>query len=108
MELEKLFEKIYTPVAPLTGKCYASDEPLDYAKRESGTPIDVDGDTKWTDRRFGCGWFHLTGSIPDDCRGRHVVLLIDLGGEISKVVVGVVTDRPRQARKAGTVGRFAL
>ncbi len=81
MELEKLFEKIYTPVAPLTGKCYASDEPLDYAKRESGTPIDVDGDTKWTDRRFGCGWFHLTGSIPDDCRGRHVVLLIDLGGE---------------------------
>ena len=36
MELEKLFEKIYTPVAPLTGKCYASDEPLDYAKRESG------------------------------------------------------------------------
>ena len=105
MELEKLFEKIYTPVAPLTGKCYASDEPLDYAKRESGTPIDVDGDTKWTDRRFGCGWFHLTGSIPDDCRVRHVVLLIDLGGEACAYTPD---NRPRQARKAGTVGRFAL
>ena len=38
------------------------------------------GDT-WGDL-FDCAWFHFTGEIPAAAAGQHVVLLLDVNGEL--------------------------
>ncbi len=81
MKLDALFEKIYTPVAPLSGTVYTSREPLPFCRRREGEAMPAHEGAKWAKERFDCGWFCLGGDVPDEYANRHLVLLIDVGGE---------------------------
>lgn len=80
MNLQFLFEKIYTPIAELCGVVHKSSEPLPFSNRKDGVALPVSEGVKWAEKRFDCGWFCLSGSVPS-ADGRHLVLIIDLGGE---------------------------
>ncbi|OQA47381.1 MAG: Mannosylglycerate hydrolase [Chloroflexi bacterium ADurb.Bin325] len=79
--LEHLASAIYTPVAPLEIAAWRTREPVPYAQRQSGEPLQpVIGESWGT--LFDCAWFRFTGVIPPAAAGQTVVLLLDVNGEM--------------------------
>ena len=74
-------EKIYTKVAPLYIKAWCSKEPLLYSQRKNGEEKEFSIGDSWGDL-FDCAWFNFTGKVPESCAGKHVVLVIDVNGEL--------------------------
>ncbi len=79
--LELIASAIYTPVAPLTIAAWSTREPVPYAQRQSGEPLQpAIGETWGT--LFDCAWFRFTGTVPPAAAGQTVVLLLDVNGEM--------------------------
>ncbi|MCI8360287.1 MAG: alpha-mannosidase [Clostridiales bacterium] len=72
--------RVYTVVEPLTVEAFRTDEPVPYAERASGERITPAFGEKWG-KLWDCAWFHATGTVPDACAGKEVVLKIDISGE---------------------------
>ena len=78
--LKRIKEKVYTVCADLDTVIYQTEEPVPFSQRTSGKKISLAlGDT-WG-KLFDCAWFHFTGIIPESCKGKKTVLLLDVGGE---------------------------
>jgi len=77
---EKLRDSFYPEKIALKSEFFWSAEPIpfDQVKTLDFEPIEVD--TKWGST-FDCAWFHFSGEIPQDWKGKEVVALIDVGGE---------------------------
>ena len=73
-------QHIYHPVAQLSFECWHTKEPVPYDERTSGTKLDINIGDKWGDL-WDCAWFHFTGKVPAECKGKSVVLMVDLCGE---------------------------
>jgi len=81
MALRLIGKVAYVEVAPLSIEAWSTREPVSYADRCTGAPRSLEiGDT-WGDL-FDCAWFHFTGEIPAAAAGQHVVLLINVNGEL--------------------------
>ncbi|MBE6730442.1 MAG: alpha-mannosidase [Ruminococcaceae bacterium] len=78
--LNKLEENMYTKVSELKTEVYKSKEPLSFADRTKGEYALLRKNESWG-QLFDCGWFHFTGKIPAECKGKRVDLLIDVNGE---------------------------
>ena len=79
--LREIARAIYTPVAPLDIRAWWSKEPLPFAARMDGKALVLNVGDKWGDL-FDCAWFHFVGVVPDAAAGQHVVLLLDVNGEM--------------------------
>jgi len=79
--LQKIGDAVYTPIAPLDIHAWWSQEPLPYTERTTGKPLTLAVGDKWGDL-FDCAWFHFTGVVPEAAAGQHVVLLLDVNGEM--------------------------
>ena len=79
--MSMLRKKSYVKLANLTCEYFYSQEPVPFSERKnhSYSPLRV-GD-KWSKDLYGCAWMHFTGKVPQKTKGKHVVLLIDVGGE---------------------------
>lgn len=76
----KLKSAVYEPVAPLETVCWKTAEPVPYSERTSGEYMELKiGDT-WGEL-FDCAWFRFRGQVPQSCRGKKAVLVIDVNGE---------------------------
>jgi len=74
-------EAAYVEVAPLTIEAWCTHEPVCFEERCTGEPRTLSlGDT-WGDL-FDCAWFRFTGEIPAEAAGEHVVLLLNVNGEM--------------------------
>lgn len=82
----QLKDRSYQKAEELTITCYKTKEPVSFEERESGEKQVLKKGEKWGDL-FDCGWFHFTGIIPEKCKGRKTVLLIDISGE------GLIVDK---------------
>ena len=82
--LAKIAESIYTEVAQLEIRAWCTREPLPYAQRRSGTERRLSVGDTWGDL-FDCAWFYFTGEVPATAAGQHVVLLLDVNGEMCVV-----------------------
>ncbi|MEN6372417.1 MAG: alpha-mannosidase [Armatimonadota bacterium] len=71
---------VYKPLTGLTVEAWATKEPVSYADRQTGRHLSLKPGDKWGDL-FDCAWFHFTGTVPEECAGQQVVLLIDVNGE---------------------------
>ncbi len=79
--LDTLHHKAYTVVGePLGIEVYLSREPLSFEDRFKGERKSFRKGESWGSL-FDCGWFHFTGTVPAECAGKDVVLLIDVSGE---------------------------
>jgi alpha-mannosidase len=78
---QKIKNNIYNNVAPLNIKAWCSKEPLVFAEKKQGKEKSFTVGQSWGDL-FDCAWFNFTGTIPQDCAGKHVVLIIDVNGEL--------------------------
>ncbi len=79
--LREIGRAIYTAVAPLDVRAWWSKEPLPFAARMDGKELAPRIGDKWGDL-FDCAWFHFTGEVPAAAAGQHVVLLLDVSGEM--------------------------
>ena len=79
---EALFDRAYEVTGTLQADAYVSEEPLPFAKKETGRLIqNLKPGDRWAQHTFDCAWFHVTGKIPPVHRGDHNVYLINIGGE---------------------------
>jgi alpha-mannosidase len=77
---EKLEKAVYTPVEQLAMEGYRTKEPVPYADRRSGEHFIPKVGETWGEL-FDCAWFHFTGKVPANAKGKKCVLLIDFSGE---------------------------
>lgn len=71
---------VYHVVENLTIHGYTSKEPLPFAQRMQGKHRLWKPGEHWGDL-FDCGWFHFTGTVPEDQKSRHLAVLVDLSAE---------------------------
>ncbi len=79
--LQKLRESYYHKVTDLALSHYKTKEPVTFAELHGATFASIAVGEKWG-QEFDCAWFRATGTIPDSCRGKEVVAVVNLGGEI--------------------------
>lgn len=84
--LARLKDNIYQKIGELNAKVYVTKEPVAYEDRKKGRPMEIALNEKWGDL-FDCGWFHFTGKIPEEHKGKNLVVLLDIAGE------GLVVDK---------------
>jgi len=77
----RLKKRVYREVAQLSVEAYATEGPIPFAEVSSVTPVPMRAGDEWTRVRFGSCWFHLTGVVPAEADGKHLVALVKLQGE---------------------------
>jgi len=75
-----LKRKIYKPVAVLNAEVLKSHEPIPFKELENQKFEPIEKGGKWG-KFYDCAWFKMKGQIPSDCKGKHVVAIIDIQGE---------------------------
>ncbi len=73
---------IYTHVSLLDIVAWVTPEPVSFAERMSGKKLTLKENEKWAQNEFECGWFNFKGKVPSECEDKHVVLLLDVNGEM--------------------------
>lgn len=79
--LDRIHQSIYIIVAPLRIEAWHTREPVPFAERRTGKKMILEVGDKWGNL-FDCAWFRFTGKVPSVADGKHVVLLIDVSGEM--------------------------
>jgi alpha-mannosidase len=82
--LQRLGKGVYTIVAPLEIAAWRTQEPVPFAQRMAGEPLQLQIGDAWGEL-FDAAWFRFTGVIPAQAAGQHVVLLLDVNGEMCVV-----------------------
>ncbi|MFD1677553.1 alpha-mannosidase [Alicyclobacillus fodiniaquatilis] len=80
----RIQDRIYTKIAPLSVSAWVTPEPVSYENRMSGNQITLAPGEKWGEL-WDCAWFHFEGTVPQEAAGQAVVLLIDVNGEVCLV-----------------------
>jgi len=80
--LKMIGDAVYVEVAPLKIRAWCTREPVPFAERKSGDAYILEIGDKWGDL-FDSAWFHFSGTVPAEAAGEHVVLLLDVNGEMA-------------------------
>ncbi len=73
-----LENKMYESIAPLNCEVWKTAEPAAFEDKNKGEYMQLSVGDAWSDTVFDCGWFHITGEIPEQ---NNSVCLIDISGE---------------------------
>lgn len=83
-EIERIIRnikgKVYAKVAELDMTAYKTKEPVPYGEKTSGEQFTPKKGERWGEL-WDCAWFNLKGTVPAECKGKSVVLMIDISGE---------------------------
>ncbi len=79
--LGRIHEAVYTVVDALDIRAWHTPEPVPYDRRTDGEELTLSPGDSWGGL-FDCAWFRFTGEVPESAAGRHVVLLLDVNGEM--------------------------
>ncbi len=79
--LRSISDAVYTVIERLDIRAWWSPEPVPFDERTAGKVLTLEVGDKWGDL-FDCAWFHFTGTVPEAAVGEHVVLLLDVNGEM--------------------------
>ncbi len=93
---DQLLNEAYRPVCGLACTAWVSKEPLTWENRMTGEKKEINVGDQWAVDVFDCGWFHVTGTVPERVKEKNLVFLINCGGE------GLVYDKNGTAKQAIT------
>lgn len=82
MALRLIGDAVYVEIAPLAIRAWCTHEPVPYAERKTGKACELKIGDKWG-ALFDSAWFNFTGAVPTEAAGQHVVLLLDVNGEMA-------------------------
>ena len=77
---KRIKDRVYSVAAHLDAAAYRTSEPVPYQQREKGDRFVPKIGETWG-KLFDCAWFNFTGVVPESCKGKKVVLILDVGGE---------------------------
>lgn len=78
--IEKLRKEYMTIIGDLSLIAWITKEPVPYQNRFEGERKELKKGDSWG-QLWDCGWFHITGKVPEQGTGKKIVLLIDINGE---------------------------
>ncbi|MGF7141825.1 alpha-mannosidase [Anaerotaenia torta] len=110
---EKLEQGVYQTVAGLSMEAYRTKEPVPYEDRKSGEYFIPKAGETWGEL-FDCAWFHFTGKVPEEAKGKKCVLLIDFSGEglvyapDGRILQGLTSTTSRNEFPLGLWGKRAV
>lgn len=73
-------DKIYKVVGKMSCEAALSKEPIAKDDLSKAYFAPLSKGEIWGEK-FDCGWFRFKGQIPENCKGKHVVALINITGE---------------------------
>lgn len=79
--LARIKKMIHRKVGLLKITLWKTKEPLPFSQRMNGKRLKLSIGDKWGEL-FDCGWFRFQGKVPQEAKGREVVLLLDVNGEM--------------------------
>ncbi len=79
--LQKIKDMIYTVIEPLAVRAWCSREPVPFSERRTGEERSLSVEDSWGGL-FDSAWFRFSGRLPARSAGQHVVLLLDVNGEL--------------------------
>ena len=100
LAMHVLRKKTFQKIGELTCEFAYADEPIFYSDKETVSFRPLKTGEKWNEKLFGCGLMHFTGKVPECAKGKHVVLLVDVGGEAcvltkeGKIIAGITDIAP--------------
>jgi alpha-mannosidase len=71
----------YIKIGSLAAEYMVDKEPIPFAERLTRPTKPISAGTVWSNESYGCSWFHFTGSVSDSGKGKHIALMVDIGGE---------------------------
>lgn len=77
---ERLQRLIYTGAEPMQASWLPSTEPVPFKEVDPSAFRPIERGTVWGSN-FDCAWFRLQGRSNASFKGKHLVALVDLGGE---------------------------
>ncbi|MDR1906357.1 MAG: glycosyl hydrolase-related protein [Clostridiales bacterium] len=79
-KLIRLRNMVCKPVAELGAEFFKSEEPVPFGLLGDKVFKSINIGDKWGDF-FDCAWFKFSGTVPENCRGKHIVAVVDIDGE---------------------------
>lgn len=81
MALNMMSASLYTEIAPLNAVYAVTQEPVPFSERKNLEYRSIKKGEVWSERVWDCGWFHLTGEVPQGYQNEELFLGIDVEGE---------------------------
>lgn len=78
--VDDIKNSVYKLVSPVSVEAWITDEPVGFAEKQTGEYRRLEIGDKWGDL-FTCAWMHVQGRVPEQCKGKKVVLRFDVSGE---------------------------
>lgn len=109
--LNTVGDAVYTRIGVLNITAWVTSEQEPWEKRQTGTQKTLQIGSSWG-RLFDCAWFRFTGTIPPEGDRKHVVLLLDVNGELCIVdregnpVQGLTNKSSTYAYHLGKPGKW--
>ena len=79
--IPRLYYEIYVSIGEVGMAVYRTKEPIPFNDKTSGEKSVVKKGDVWGDP-WDCGWFHITGEVPESAKGKKIVLYLDIHGEL--------------------------
>ena len=73
-------KRIYKKIASLDVYGIKSTEPIPFSERGAHKALPMKTGEAWGGK-YDCAWFNVKGEIPDQVKGEHVVMILDIQGE---------------------------
>ena len=73
-------DSIFIHLCELKTEVYVTPEPVPFSERMNGVRKDIKKGGVWG-KVWDCGWFHFSGKVPCEAKGKKVVAYIDIHGE---------------------------
>ncbi|MDR0697377.1 MAG: glycosyl hydrolase-related protein [Christensenellaceae bacterium] len=81
LALYSLKKRIYTKIGTLSAEFVENNEPIPFEKKDGLNYRPITPGTLWSNKAYGCSWFHFKGEIPQSAQNKHVAFLISIGAE---------------------------
>lgn len=116
--LIKIRDKIYEKVDSMTCEAALSKEPIKKAQLKEAEFTTFQEGMVWGSD-FDCAWFKFKGEVPQNCKDKHVVALIDIQGEgvvyrdgevqqgITQVLTGIDLIQSRKGKQVVELFKLA-
>lgn len=109
-KLQLLKDQVYKRIAELDVEGWRTEEPVPFDDRFTGTYITPKLGESWG-KLWDCAWLHFTGKAPYDCKEKHLVFILDIGGEgcifddDGVPVRGITNVKSEFSRELGSPGK---
>lgn len=81
IKLNRIKKQAFVKIGALSAEFMYDKEPIPFEERLTRETKPISTGSVWCNESYGCSWFRFQGRVPETAKGKHVALLINIGGE---------------------------